>query len=82
MIQLQPEFFHQQMALIVQAIQTGMARQELVSYVQNIEKRLAEQEEPPFNYDLERMKLHVESPNVSVPQFSTPEELDKWIMSL
>ncbi|WGE31383.1 hypothetical protein NYR60_05775 [Actinobacillus genomosp. 2] len=77
MIQLKPEYLHQQMALIVQAIQAGMANQELITYVQNIEKRLSEQEDPEFNYDLERIKKHVESESITVLQFSTPEELDK-----
>jgi len=81
MIQLQPEYLHQQMALIVQAIQSGMANQELITYVQNIEKRLSEQESPEFNYDLDRMKQHVESESISMPKHLTKaQDIKAWIL--
>ncbi len=82
-IYIQSDYFHQQMACIVQAIQSGMERQALISYVQNVEKQIADKvEEPAFNYDLERMKAHVESKEITVPKCNSPEELDKWLMSL
>ena len=82
-IYIQSDYFHQQMACIVKAIQSGMEKQALISYVQNVEKQIAEKvEEPAFNYDLDRMKAHVESKEIAVPKCNSPEELDKWLMSL
>lgn len=82
-IYIQSDYFHQQMACIVQAIQSGMEKQALISYVQNVEKQIADKvEEPAFNYNLERMKAQVESKEIAVPKCNSPEKLDKWLMSL
>lgn len=35
--------------------------------------------EAPFSYDLEKMKIAVESPRYSVPDFKDLESFDAWL---
>ena len=82
-IYIQSDYFHQQMACIVKAIQSGMEKQALISYVQNVEKQIAEKvEEPAFNYDLERMKAHVESGTIEMPSdLTSAKAIKEWLLN-
>lgn len=82
-IYIQSDYFHQQMACIVQAIQSGMEKQALISYVQNVEKQIADKvEEPAFNYDLDRMKAHVESETIEMPSdLTSAKAIKEWLLN-
>lgn len=54
-------------------------------YIQSeMEKQTTEKvKEPTFNYDLDRMKAHVESGTIKMPSnLKSAEEIEEWLLNL